>query len=553
MANARHGQESIISPQGRRDTIAVGSFRLASAICIAGALVSIGNIVDGGGRTALAWAIIFTVAAGAFAFGELSWGGRAARAEERRLRISLLKRQHALATASNSDPDGTPPARLVAMMTDNTERLAEYRQVYFGATLAAIMIPFVTLFYIGVAIDPVVGFVVMILAPLIPLGIRGFMLLFRKASSESRKQRGQLSSRYLDAIRNLNTIRLLGAGKRIEEELGRQGEANRGAIMRLLAGNQVVIIVMDGLFSLVLICLTAGLAIMRSDYLTPGESVTIMLLTVLLLEPLQQVAGFFYIGMGGRASQKAIESYLASQSAGPGVAVTPDAGDWIDDQLDIQLEKVRYDHGRGEVLRGVDLEVPRGGRVAIVGRSGAGKSTLMGIIQGTLPPQNGHAAVAGRIIDPHALALTRSLSASVAQSTWMFTGTIADNLRIARQEATETEMWDALERAQVADEIARMPHRLDTHLGEGAAVISGGQAQRISLARALLSGRRLLFLDEPTSHVDIESEARIIDAVANLPRDWTILMITHRPSLLRIADSAYELREGKLGRLELAA
>ncbi|NLC98443.1 MAG: ATP-binding cassette domain-containing protein, partial [Actinomycetales bacterium] len=111
---------------------------------------------------------------------------------------------------------------------------------------------------------------------------------------------------------------------------------------------------------------------------------------------------------------------------------------------------------------------------------------------------------------------------------------------------------EALTNANVADEIARMRHGLDTHLGEGAALISGGQAQRISLARAFLSGRKILLLDEPTSQVDIESESRIIDAVAALGRDWTIVMITHRASLLRIADSVYELTDGRLVQMEHA-
>lgn len=456
-----------------------------------------------------------------------------------------------LATASTTD--GMDNARVVAMATDNAERVTEFRQVYLGATIAAVLIPFVTLFYIAIAIDPVIGFLVMILVPLIPFGIRGFMMLFRKASADSRKQRGQLSNRYLDAIRNLNTIRLLGAGTRIERELSTQGEANRGAIMRLLAGNQIVIIVMDGLFSLVLICLTAGLTIWRSDHLTLGQALTVMLLTILLLEPLQQVAGFFYIGMGGIASQKAIKAYLGTEplqaeatSAAADTVFTPE------EQLAIQAVQVRYDHGRGEVLQGIDLAVPYGARVAIVGRSGAGKSTLMGLLQGTLPPQAGQLTIASQDITTADLATTRSLSANVAQSTWMFTGTIADNLRIANENASEKDMWEALEQAQVADEIARMPHGLDTHLGEGAALISGGQAQRISLARAFLSGRKILLLDEPTSQVDIESESRIIDAVAKLPRDWTVLMITHRPSLLRIADSVLELNDGRLSEMEFA-
>lgn len=547
MAKDRPRKVPIISIEGRRDTKIVGAFRLASAICIAATLVFIGRLFDSSGQAAPA--VIFALASGAFAYGELAWGGRAARREEHRLRARILTQQHHLATASNLD--GLEPARVVTLATDNTERVTEFRQVYLGATLAAIAIPFATLLYIGIAIDPVVGFVVLGLVPLIPLGIRGFMLLFRKASADSRKKRGQLSNSYLDAIRNLTTIRLLGAGDRVEKQLGRQGESNRGAIMRLLAGNQIVIIVMDGLFSLVLICLTAGLTVWRSDYLTLGEALTIMLLTVLLLEPLQQVAGFFYIGMGGIASQKAISTYLATQ---PTLAAQVDAVGTgrVDEHLAVQLEDVRYDHGRGEVLHGIDLSVPAGSRVAIVGRSGAGKSTLMGLIQGTLPPQAGRVAVAGRPIDPANLTEARALSASVAQSTWMFTGTIADNLRIANGHATDDELWEALTNANVADEIARMRHGLDTHLGEGAALISGGQAQRISLARAFLSGRKILLLDEPTSQVDIESESRIIDAVAALGRDWTIVMITHRASLLRIADSVYELTDGRLVQMEHA-
>ncbi|MCB1258689.1 MAG: ATP-binding cassette domain-containing protein, partial [Microthrixaceae bacterium] len=171
---------------------------------------------------------------------------------------------------------------------------------------------------------------------------------------------------------------------------------------------------------------------------------------------------------------------------------------------------------------------------------------------GSIPPQQGMIAVAGTVIDPDDAKTTRSLSATVAQSTWMFTGTIADNLRMARENATDAELWDALESAQVADEIARMPHGLDTYIGEGAALISGGQAQRISLARALLSGRSVLLLDEPTSQVDIESESKIIDAIASLPTDRTVLMITHRRSLLRIADRVHELTDGRLESVEVA-
>lgn len=297
----------VISTAGQRDTKIVGTLRLASAAGITGSIVAIGKLFDGGSTATAIAAVIFGIFAGLCAWGELAYGGKAARAEERRIRADLLGRQFELATRAGSKDADAGPGRLLQLMTDNTERVTEYRQIYFGATLAAIMIPFMVLAWIAITIDAVVGLVVMVLVPLIPFGIRGFMLLFRKTSADSRRQRGILANRYLDAIRNLTTIRLLGAGERIEADLRQQGETNRGKIMRLLAGNQIVIIVMDGLFALVLICLTVWLTVLRADHLSVGQILTILLLTVLLLEPLLQVAGFFYIGMGGMASKKGSE------------------------------------------------------------------------------------------------------------------------------------------------------------------------------------------------------------------------------------------------------
>ena len=493
--------------------------------------------------------------AGLFAFAEHSFGGRAAKEEEKRIRAELLKRQLVLASLPSRREGEENPTAIVQLMTDNTERVTEFRQVYLGPTIAAVTVPFLALLYIAFAVDWVVGVVVMALVPLIPILIGAFMMVFRKSSANSRKERGTLAGQYLDAIRNLVTIRMLGAGPRVEAELSEAGERNRGAIMRLLAGNQVVIIVMDGLFSLLLIVVTAALAIARFDHIGLAGLLSISLLTVLLLEPLQQVAGFFYIGMGGIASQKAIGAYLEGTSnlihkgeavegrfAPPEVlhAETP-----IPQDLSVQMVDVHFSYGRGEVLTGFSMEVPKGARVALVGPSGVGKSTALGILKGSLPPQGGLISVEGHILEDGEPRAIRELSASVDQRTWMFTGTIAQNLAMGRPDASEEQMWEALSRAHVAREVRRMPQGLHTYLGEGATFVSGGQAQRISIARALLSERKLLFLDEPTSHVDLESERKIAEALRELPRDWTVLMTTHRPSLMEAADVVYEVRSGK--------
>lgn len=566
----------VISPAGVRASRIVAVLRMASAVFAGAALVGVAGIADG--RESFAGPLACACAAGLAAFAEILFGGHAARAEERRIRRSLLSRLFASRSREDSG------AHAVQLLTDNVERATEYRQIYLGSTLAALLIPFVVLAYIAVSFDPVLGLTVMALCPLIPVLLAVFMRFFRKTSAKSRKERAVLAGKYLDAIRNLVTIRLLGAGPRIERQLKDQGERNRGAIMKLLAGNQLVIIVVDGLFSLILICATCTLAVVRfnAGAVTASQVLATVLLTALLIEPLAQVAGFFYIGMGGIASQRAIRAYIDNHSdpSAEGAAskngAAGDAGANVDAATQAEagasgdlgaegdadesggpgavggvgcpvvVRNVSFDYGRGEVLHGVDLAVPLGSKIAVVGRSGGGKSTLMGLVAGALRPARGSVLIDGKDLAFASAEEAAALTARVAQTTWLFTGTIADNLRLAKEDATPEEMWNALRGAQIADEIERMPEGIDTDVGEQGAFLSGGQAQRISIARALLSGRRILLLDEPTSQVDIESEARIVDALRSLGRDLTVVLVTHRSALLDVADKVYEMKDGML-------
>lgn len=546
---ALRSRTHVVSDTGRRSTALVALFRLASAgltlLTLVGIAHLVGDAYAGVEITADRFpAPLATAALAALvAFLEIFWGDSAARREEKHVRHRLLARLFSMPPLADAESDDSA-TKLVGMMTDSVERMTEYRQVYLGSTLAALAIPLMTLGYVAVAIDPVTGLGVMALYPLVPLLIGGFMRLFRKTSEGSRKERSRLSGRYLDAIRNLETIRLAAAGERIEQELREQGERNRGAVMKLLARNQIVIIVTDGIFSLLLICATAGITIARFDdgALTVGDALAVMLLTVLLIEPLVQVAGFFYIGMGGIAAGRAIRAYLDGappEAALPEIAAMSAAGA-------IDVRDLDFDFGRGPVLQDLELVVPEGGKVAIIGRSGEGKSTLLSLLRGALRQQKGRIAVGGHQLAGLPQEQIRQLTAFVSQSTWLFTGTIADNLRLASAAADESQIWEALRLAQVAEEVERMPLGLFTDVGERGSMLSGGQAQRISLARALLSGRRILLLDEPTSQIDIESENRLVDAIDALGPDWTVLMVTHRHRLLRVADTTYRLADGRL-------
>ncbi|MDO5747482.1 MAG: ATP-binding cassette domain-containing protein [Actinomycetaceae bacterium] len=576
---------SIISPDGLRDIRIVMFLRLAVACAMAvvlSVLASLfGSYLDHANttisvtqKTIVAVTVIFV---GMAAFSEIFYGGYAARKEEKRIRHTLLQRFFG-PTAPTKDSRYTDTSRLIALMTDNAERVTEYRQVYFGPTKAALLIPFLILTYEAIFIDWVIGGVLLIFCPVIPLTILGFMKLFRSVSAQSRSQRATLSAKYLDAIRNLVTIRLMGAGPRIEKELKEQGEKNRWAIMRLLAGNQIVIIIMDGAFSLLLICAAALLAVIRfhAEAITSGEALSVVFLSVLLLEPLLQVAGFFYIGMGGKASERAIARYMQAGSA-PAQTISedtaPDAAlplspvdstiasktspsDTKEDSTTqcsgasefvmIQAKNLRYDYGRGPIFDGISFDVRKGSTCAIIGRSGGGKSTLMSLMRAQLPVQQGSLTIAGQTMTPSNCQLLRHHIAFVPQKTWLFTGSVKDNLLIAQPQASDDELWRALDQANIAKEICSMPDQLETDVGEQGTLISGGQAQRLSLARAFLSQREILLLDEPTSQVDIESERQLIDAIGSIGNTRTVVVVTHRYSLLCLADTIYELTDGRL-------
>ena len=200
------------------------------------------------------------------------------------------------------------------------------------------------------------------------------------------------------------------------------------------------------------------------------------------------------------------------------------------------LDDVEATWGDEPVLEGVSLAVRRGEHLAVVGPSGAGKSTLMAMLAGNLLPRAGSLHVEGAELTAATQDEVRAASALVAQTTWLFTGTIADNLRLAQPYATPSQMWHALEVARLDKEVALMPEGLETQVGEGGLGLSGGQAQRLSLARAFLADRPVLLLDEPTSQVDLASEAAIVKSIEQLAQGRTVVTISHRAGALTATD-----------------
>jgi ATP-binding cassette subfamily C protein len=202
--------------------------------------------------------------------------------------------------------------------------------------------------------------------------------------------------------------------------------------------------------------------------------------------------------------------------------------------------------GREAALRDVSLVVRAGTTTAIVGPSGAGKSTIADVLLGLLDPQAGQVRVDEVPLGPERLQAWRDQIGYVAQDGFLFHDTIAANLRWARPDATDGELWEALQLASVAEFVGGLPQQLDTVLGDRGILVSGGERQRLSLARALLRRPALLILDEPTSSLDSENEQRIQAAVDGLHEQITILLITHRLSTIRHADLIHVVEHGSV-------
>jgi ABC-type transport system involved in cytochrome bd biosynthesis fused ATPase/permease subunit len=463
--------------------------------------------------------------------------------------------------------------RLLATATTSVEKTAHYRASFLGPITASLTTPLLVLLIMALSVDAVTAGVLTLLVLLVPLLVGGFQRLVRPVGGRYRRSQAALTAAFVDAIQGLETLVLARAAHRRAELLARRGEEHRRSLMRMLAINQLLILVVDAAFSLGVVVAAAVLAVVRVAHgdLTLGDGAAILLMTTLVIGPVDVVGQFFYIGIAGRAAQTQIGSVVTAADPGApapeGDAAKGTAGQDPAAQDAAALDAAALDAaeaaqapstgagvrageptdalvlegvdagwpGGPTVLEGLSLRVARGEHVALVGPSGSGKSTVAALLQGHLVARSGTVRVDG--IDPgREPARARQRIAAVSQRAFHFLGTIEDNLRIAAPQASDAQLWDALERAGMRSDVEAMPAGLATSVGEQGALLSGGQSQRLAIARAWLSDAPILVLDEPTSQVDLAAEEQILAALRRLAAERTVLMIAHRPGAILAAD-----------------
>ncbi|WP_030206884.1 thiol reductant ABC exporter subunit CydD [Streptomyces bikiniensis] len=518
--------------------IAVVVLGLVGAALVVAQAMLVAEIVVGsfqGGRSVSALATPLLLLAGvAVARGLVSWltelaAHRASAAVKSELRGRLLGRAAALGPGWLS---GQRTGSLIALATRGVDALDDYFARYLPQLGLAVVVPVAVLARI-VTEDWVSAAIIVVTLPLIPL----FMILigwYTQARMDRQwKLLSRLSGHFLDVVAGLPTLKVFGRAKAQAESIRAITSEYRQATMRTLRIAFLSSFALELLatLSVALVAVTIGMRLVHGD-LDLYTGLVILILAPEAYLPLRQVGAQYHAAAEGLAAAEEIFDVLEQPVRNGGTGAVPDS-------VRLELDAVTVRHaGRAEPsLDAVTLTVEPGETVALVGPSGAGKSTLLDVVLGfTAPEPGGTVRVGGEDLaglDPEAW---RSRIAWVPQRPYLFAGTIAENVRLARPDASDEAVREALRDAGADGFVAELPDGLDTPLGEDGTGLSAGQRQRLALARAFLADRPLLLLDEPTAALDGETEAGVVDAVRRLAAGRTVLLVVHRPALLAVAD-----------------
>lgn len=348
----------------------------------------------------------------------------------------------------------------------------------------------------------------------------------------------------VESLSSMKIVRSYGAEYAHIEEMRRAGRALRDVHLGVAASPVAVKVSFD-IGAAIILSVVAYTSI-RGVGIAPAELFVLLVLFLRLapqLSALQVHYQALLADMPAFVALKDTEAHLASTAASTEPASVRDR---LPFRHDVRLERVTFNYGGPPVLSGVDIRIPFGGVVALVGVSGGGKTTAADLVMGLLSPQSGRVLVDGIELTPDRFTAWRDQIGYVPQETFLFHDTVRNNLRWAAPHSTDRDLAVALSAAAAEDFVQRLPLGLDTMVGDRGVLLSGGERQRLALARALLRKPRLLILDEATSSLDSQNERVIQDATELLRGQIAMLLIAHRLSSVRQADMIYVLEAGRV-------
>ena len=436
------------------------------------------------------------------------------------------------------------PVSAITSSVDGVEAMQIYYSKYLPGLLYCLCAPIYLFFQMRTASLPVAAMLFVISMGLMPLN-NVFRKHIEKLKTEYWSSMEDLTGYYLESVQGLTTLKLYGQDERRTAVLKEKSFAFNRKIMEVMRVNFSSFLLTDGLIYGSVVAATAivgsQLALGRVTF---SAALMVLLLSFGFFGSVRQLMNATHSALAGVSAAEKVSTLLQIDTTRPYDPKAPREPNAFDG---IRLENVSYSYeGRKSALRNVSLTVPRGKITALVGLSGCGKSTVAGLLMRFFDPATGKITMEGQDYISFTPEELRRRIIMVPQSVSLFSGTLAENLRIAAPQATDEELWEALEQVRLKDWALAQPAGLETDVGDGGGKLSGGQRQKIGIARALLCQAEYIIFDEATSSVDIESEQEIWSCMDELAATRTLIIISHRLSTIRGADVIYVLAGGQI-------
>lgn len=457
----------------------------------------------------------------------------------------------------------------------------EQLEIYFGRYLPqffyALLVP-VTLFFFMSFISIKASVVFILSVPLIPISIIAIMKIAKRILKDYWKSYSDLGGTFLENLQGLTTLKVFNIDEERHEKMNNEAENFRKITMKVLSMQLNSITIMD----LVAFCgaalgIIVALFQFRNGEIQIGSLIIIAILSSEFFIPLRLLGSYFHIAMNGMAASDRMfkildanvdditeleENEVVTKASGHDVTFKEKSDEVISEMklnkniikenkifkdVRIKLKDVSFSYdGKRNVLNNINMDISNGGVVAIVGESGSGKSTIASLILNEHKVSSGEILINNTSIEKVNRDSIYKNLALVSTNSHIFNGTILDNLLIGKKDATDKEIENALKLGRLYDFVSGLKDGLLTDVGQAGSSLSGGQKQRLALARAILADRQMIIFDEATSNIDVESEESIWEAIYELSKSKTILVISHRLLNVKDAEKIYVLNKGKL-------
>ncbi|MDU8967298.1 ABC transporter ATP-binding protein/permease [Clostridium tertium] len=433
---------------------------------------------------------------------------------------------------------------IVQVMVEGVEQLEIYFGKYLSQFFYSLLVP-ITLFVFMSFISFKAALVFILCVPLIPISIIAIMKIAKRILKDYWKSYSDLGGTFLENLQGLTTLKVFNIDEKRHQKMNTEAEKFRKITMKVLSMQLNSITIMDLVaFGGAAAGTIVALIQFSRGEIAPGSLIIIILLSSEFFIPLRLLGSYFHIAMNGMAASDRIFGILDAKEREKNIDnnVKEITGD-----ITIKLNNVSFSYdGEREVLKDINMEITPKGIVAIVGESGSGKSTIASIILNNYKVNQGEILLNSVDIENIDLDTIYENIALISTNSYIFNGTILDNLLIGKKYATDEEIKNALKLARLDSFVESLKDGLNTNVGEGGNALSGGQKQRLALARAILANRKMIIFDEATSNIDVESEEAIWESIYDLSIEKTILVISHRLANVRGAKNIYVMNKGIL-------